>query len=340
MTPPEPTQAPPRTAIEGRASAAGARARKLALSGLFVATIAVLVVAAVHYSKPIATPARRADNPAAAATPPGAPLAQFQPEVESQNFQVAEASGRVEVQRNNSWELVKAGDVLTKDDVIRTGVGRALLKLTGETEIEIRDRVELRLDSISRAGASVDLRRGKVTAHVAQGGHSIAITAANTRTANVGDQRARFVVTADGRGGVAVATTEGAAAFEAGGRTVTVRAGTESYAEPGGPPVDPETIAEDVLLTVAWPVGERHEERLSIPGNAKPGSLIRVNGSSTPVDRTGHFVASISMRDGPNQIDVEAEDAVGRLKREHREIKKMTTREPELVPVTKELWDQ
>jgi hypothetical protein len=65
-----------------------------------------------------------------------------------------------------------------------------------------------------------------------------------------------------------------------------------------------------------------------------------VNGTDAPVDRAGHFVASIPMRDGPNQIDVEAEDAVGRLRRERREIKKLTTREPDLVPVTKELWDK
>jgi hypothetical protein len=299
-------------------------------------TIVALAIAALRYSRPVATRPRPLPIPIAVPPVATAPVP-FQPEVESQNYQVAEASGRVEVLRDTLWKLVNTGDVLTKDDLIRTGLGRALLKLAGGTEIEIRDRVELRLDSISRAGASVDLRRGRLTAST-QGGHSIAITAAHTRTTNESDKPARIIVTADGQGRVAVAATQGTARFEAAGQTVTVPAGKETRAEPGGPPLNPETIAEEVLLTVAWPAGERHEERLAVTGTAKPGSLVRVNGAAAAVDKTGHFGASVPLRDGPNPIDVEAEDAVGRLKHERREVRKLASSDPDLVPLAKELW--
>ena len=306
-------------------------------SALLAVAIVVLAIVALRYSRPLAT---RPRPPVPIVVPPlASPPAPFQPEVESQNYQVAEASGRVEVLRGALWKLVSTGDVLTKDDLIRTGVGRALMKLAGGTEIEIRDRVELRLDSISRAGASVDLRRGKLTAST-QGGHSIAIKAAHTQTTNESDKPARIIVTADGQGRVAVAATQGTARFEAAGRTVVVPAGKETRAEPGAPPLDPETIAEDVLLTVTWPTGERHEERLAVQGTAKPGSLVRVNGTGAAVDKAGHFTASIPLRDGPNSVDVEAEDAVGRLKHDRREVRKVATTDPDLVPMAKELWPQ
>jgi hypothetical protein len=255
-------------------------------------------------------------------------------------FQVAEASGRVEVLRDGVWTLIKPGDVLARDEVVKTGLGRLLLKGGGTTEIELRDRVEIRLDSISGESASVDLRHGKVVAHVGRTGDSVAITAAHTRTENLGALPARFIVTADERGRVAVATTEGVATFEAAGRAVTVRAGNETRAEPGRPPVNPERIAEDVLLSVAWPAGERHEEKLPVTGKVGPGSQVRVNGMAAALDQEGNFAASIAMRAGPNPVEVEVEDASGRSKRERREISRITTRPPELTPIPVQLWQR
>jgi len=307
------------------------------LTALGGVAVTVLVLVALRFSRPVGmTPGRGTVPPAPAGDGGVAPA--FQPQVESRIFQVAETSGRVEVMRNGVWTLVKPGDVLTQDDVVRTALGRALLKRGPATEIELRDRVEIRLDSISGDSASVDLRRGRVLAHVGRTGDNVAITAAHTRTANVDAQPARFIVTADERGRVAVATTEGAARFEAAGRAVTVPAGSETRAEPGAPPRDPEKIAEDVLLTVAWPAGERHEEKLPITGKVGPGSQVRVNGAPASLDGEGHFTASIAMHAGPNPIEVEVEDIAGRSKSERREIKKLATRPPDLTTVPVELW--
>ena len=322
-----PPPSPPRRAPRSR----------LVLAGLGGVAVAGLALAAARFSRPVGgkTPGH-ATAPAAAGS--GVPAPRFQPQVESRIFQVAETSGRVEVMRNGVWTLVNPGDVLTQDDVVRTTLGRALLKRGPATEIELRDRVEIRLDSISGDSASVDLRRGKLLAHVGRMGDNVAITAAHTRTANLDAQPARFVVTADEHGRVAVATTEGAARFEAAGRAVTVTAGHETRAEPGGPPRDPEKIAEDVLLTVAWPSGERHEEKLPITGQVGPGSLVRVNGAPASMDQDGHFAASIAMRTGPNPVEVQVEDVAGRAKSERREIKKIATRPPDLTTVPVELW--
>jgi len=307
------------------------------VTALGVAVLGALGLGALHFSRPVSMKALGQVGPSPVATT-GAVAPVFQPQVESRIFQVAETSGRVEVMRNGVWTLVKPGDVLTQDDVVRTTLGRALLKRGPATEIELRDRVEIRLDSISGDSASVDLRRGKVLAHVGRIGDNVAITAAHTRTANVDAQPARFIVTADEHGRVAVATTEGAVRFEAAGRAVTVRAGTETRAEPGAPPADPEKIAEDVLLTVAWPTGERHEDKLPITGRVGPGAVVRVNGVPASLDGAGHFTASIAMRAGPNPVEVEVEDAAGRSKSERRDIRKVATRPPDLTTVPVELW--
>jgi Glucodextranase, domain B len=259
------------------------------------------------------------------------------PEVDSRIFQVTEATGRVETRREGQWVLVVSGDVLTQDDLVRTGVGRAILR-RGATQIELRDRVEIRLDSISQAGASVDLRRGRVVAHIGRSGGNVAITAARTRTSNEGDAPARFIVTADDRGRVAVATTEGSASFESEGRSVRVMAGNTTRAEPGQPPTDPEKISEDIFLSVTWPAGDRREDKVPVTGRTDPNSAVRVNGTTTEVDRGGHFVASVPVRVGANPIEIEVEDISGRIKRESREVRKIPTRPPRLAPVPTELW--
>jgi hypothetical protein len=323
---PRPSPAPPR---RGRAGAAIAVA--------IAAAVIALGAVALRFSRPLGftkrAPVIGSSNAVPARVVP-------HPEVESRIFHVTEATGRVEAKRGGKWVLVVAGDVLTQDDLVRTGVGRAILKLGGTTEIEVRERVELRLDSISRAGASVDLRRGRVVATVGRAGSNVTITAARTRTANQGGLPARFVVTADERGRVAVATTQGEARFEAAGRAVTVVAGTSSRAEPGQTPGDPEKISEDVFLNVTWPTGDRREDRLLLSGRAAPGSAVKVNGNPTEVDTNGAFTASVPMRVGGNGIEVEAEDAAGRTKIDRRDIRKISTKAPELRPVKTELWNK
>lgn len=304
------------------------------------ATIAlggVLVVLVVSRD-PDPTPASRWRN-----LPSSSPVvdrARQRPEVDSHIFQVAEATGRVEVHRGDHWILVSRGDVLTQDDVVRTGNGRALLKLGLTTEVALRERVELRLDSISRAGASLDLRRGKVVARVDGATSSIVITAARTRTANDRAAPARFIVLADDHGQVTVAATEGAARFESAGQAVIVPAGKVSQASPGSPPDNPETIPEEIFLLVTWPTREsRDDDQVPIGGRVDARSAVSVNGIPAEPDRNGRFAVNVPVRNGTNPVTVEVEDISGRVRAEKREVRKIPTRPPDLEPVKTELWE-
>jgi hypothetical protein len=301
--------------------------------------LCLLVVLTVRFSRLLGGSAPGGGSAAVpgVAAPSKSQVRTVGPQVDSHIFQVTEATGRVETQRSGKWILVVSGDVLTQDDLVRTGIGRAILR-RGSTEIELRDRVEIRLDSISQAGASVDLRRGRVVAHVGRSGDNVAITSARTRTANEGDSPARFVVTTDDHGRVAVATTEGSARFESAGRSVVVQAGNTTRAESGRPPSDPEKISEEIFLSVVWPIGDRREDKVSLTGRTDPGGLVRVNGVAAEVDHAGHFVASVPVHVGANAVDVEVEDMAGRTKHESQEIRKIPTRPPLLTPVPTELW--
>jgi hypothetical protein len=303
-----------------------------------VAAVVVLGGAALWVSLKIGrAPERRL---ATVVRPPAAPRS-LGPEVESRIFQVAEASGRVEAFRDGHWIPISFGDVLTQEDQVRTGAGRAVLRFGSNIEVELRERVEVRLDSISRAGASLDLRRGRVVARVGQDGGKMTITAAKTRTENEGTTPSRFIVTADDRGRVAVAATEGSARFESAGRSVSVAAGTASHAEPDQAPADPEKISEDVFLSVVWPGGgDRTADKAPVSGRVDPGATVRINGAPADVDRGGRFGATVPLRDGNNAVEVEVEDAAGRVKRDKRDIRKVSLKPPDLQAEPTELWKQ
>jgi hypothetical protein len=286
-------------------------------AALFVATR----VSRLLFERPV-------HQPGVAGRPPGAE--------DGGVFQVMAAEGQVDAYRDGRWIAVQRGDLLTRDDVVRTvPASRAVLRLGG-TEIELREKVEIRLDRLSPAGASVDLRRGKVVARVSAPSDALAITARETRTSNEGP--AHFVVMADEHGVVSVAALAGAARFAAAGKTVTVPAGSETRSRPGLPPDDPEKIPEEVLLQVVWPAAEKHAETAVLSGRAGTSALVTVNGVPTPVAPDGRFSATVPLREGSNVVEVQTEDVAGRTRRESTTLVRRPVRPPRLAPEPVELW--
>ena len=252
-------------------------------------------------------------------------------------FQVARATGLVEAQRDGRWIPIKNGDTLTRADVVRTAAGAgAILKLSAGTEIELRERVEIGLDRLP-SGPTVDLRRGKVLARVS-GSDALAITSHQTRTANEGP--ARFVVLSDPQGRVSVATLSGAARFAAGGKEVSVAAGTQSSSLGGAAPTDPERIPEEIFLEVVWPAAEqRHTvDHTEIRGRATPSSAVRVNGTPAPVGADGQFTTGLPLHEGKNPVQVEVEDLTGRTRRASGTVVRRGLPQPALTPEPTELW--
>jgi hypothetical protein len=253
-------------------------------------------------------------------------------------FQVVSSEGQVDAFRDGRWIAIHQGDLLTRDDVVRTVPGaHAVLRLSAGGEIELRERVEIRLDRLSAAGSSVDLRRGKVVARVGAEHETLAITARETRTSTEGP--AHVVVQADEHGQVSVAALKGTARFAAAGKTVVLPAGTETRSEKAGaPPADPEQIPEEVLLQVVWPEGERHGDTAAIKGRVRPASLVTINGAEAPVGADGQFTATVPLREGSNRVAIQTEDLSGRRREAASTIVRRPTRPPKLAHVPGELW--
>ena len=279
-------------------------------------------------------PARRPAPPAAATE--GA--AAVDSPSDARIFQVVSADGQVDAYRDGRWISIHQGDLLTRDDLVRTVPGaHAVLRLSAGGEIELREKVEIRLDRLSAAGSSVDLRRGKVVARVEAANETLAITARETTTSTEGP--AHVVVQSDEHGQVSVATLKGKARFASAGKTVVVSEGTETRSvRAGAPPEDPEKIPEDVLLQVVWPEGERHGDTARIEGHVGTASLVTVNGAETAVGGDGRFTAVVPLREGPNRVAVEAEDLAGRRRAADATLVRRPTRPPRLAREPGDLW--
>ncbi|HEY2899107.1 MAG TPA: hypothetical protein VGL59_00925 [Polyangia bacterium] len=256
---------------------------------------------------------------------------------EANIFQVTAAVGQVDAYRDGRWVAVQKGDLLSLQDIVRTTPGAsAVLRLGAATEIDLREKVEIRLDKLTAAGAIVDLRRGKVVARVGASGDNLEITARQTRTVNEGP--AHFVVMAGENGRVSVASTGGRARFAAGGKTVTLTEGTQTRAEDNQAPDDPEKIPEEVLLTVIWPAGERHGEQAAVKGRASTTSLVTVNGDAVAVGPDGAFAATVPLKEGDNPIQIAAESLAGGIRTASKTLNRPSTRPPKLAPGRGPLW--
>jgi hypothetical protein len=254
-------------------------------------------------------------------------------------FQVVSADGQVDAYRDGRWIAIKQGDLLTRDDLVRTVPGaHAVLRLSAGGEIELREKVEIRLDRLSAAGSSVDLRHGKVVARVAAANDTLAITARETTTSTEGP--AHVVVQADEHGQVSVATLKGKARFASAGKTVELPEGTETRSpRAGAPPEDPEKIPEEVLLQVVWPEGDHRADTAQIAGRAAPASLVTINGAPAAVGADGRFAVALPLREGGNHVRIEAEDLAGRKREAAATLVRRSTRPPKLAPEPAELWN-
>jgi hypothetical protein len=337
------------------------RSRSLVGLALLAALTAAMLLGANRLSRTLferPPGAPREASPAALATrarPPNADAAD-----DASLFRVVGCDGAVEAFRDGRWTPIQRGELLTPQDVLRTAPGaRAVLRLGATSEIELREKVEIKLERLSGAGAIIDLRRGKVEARVARAGDNITISASETRISNEGP--ARYIVMADeSNGRVSVAAVEGAARFAAGGKEIVVPQGTESRSERGGVPADPEKIPEDVLLTVVWPETERHELRAkagagagggatinvggaggtTVSGRVHPSSTVMINGAATIVAADGRFTADLPLREGHNEVRVETEDLMGRKRSKETILVRSPPHPPELTPLPNKLWTQ
>jgi hypothetical protein len=306
-----------------------ARTRRAIATGALITAVAGTLVAASIVSRQFFEgPTRN--------TPPHHP--QVAPAVPTLTlFRVASIEGAVEALHNGQWYVVQAGDLLPLQDIIRTNKGGKALLRRGGTEVEVREDVDVRLDKLAQDTASLAmLRGGNVVTSVEAPNETVEITAGGTRSQNKGPSR--WVVQQGAAGvGVVVGTARGEVLFTAKGKQVSVKAGQESTARPDEEPSPPESIPEELLLSVMWPELEHSESQAQVQGKVRPSSRVKVNGVEAAVRADGRFVSSVPLGVGPNKVEVEAQDILGHKKAVGKTLHRSPP-SPTLEPTDEELW--
>lgn len=250
-------------------------------------------------------------------------------------FRVASLEGAVEALHNGQWYVVQAGDLLPQQDILRTNKGAKALLRRGGTEIEVREDMDVRLDDLARARPSVAMiRGGNLVASVEAPDETVEITAGGTRSQNKGP--ARWVVQ-QGPDGVVLGTVKGEVLFAAKGKQVSVKAGQESTARTDEEPSEPETIPEELLLSVMWPELEHSEAQVPVGGKVRPSTHVKVNGVDATVRPDGRFVSAVPLGVGPNKVEVEAQDILGHKKAVSKTVRRLPP-QPTLETTDEELW--
>lgn len=256
---------------------------------------------------------------------------------EEDRFRVAGVQGRVEFLQDQKLYVLQAGDLLSLQDVIRTGPGaRVLLRRKG-SELEVRENLEIQLQAIAdkQAEFSILAGTGDMTATVEDNDAVVKIRSDQTQATNLGPSR--WVVARGEKGEVAVAVSAGKVQFAGRGRTVTVKAGSESVAAANQAPSDPVQAPEDLLLDVVWPEATETQRTTKLVGKAGTTTKILVNGKRVPVGNDGRFSAELPLQVGRNAIEVEARDLQGRQKKFSQTITRTPTA-PALESAKEDLW--
>jgi hypothetical protein len=199
----------------------------------------------------------------------------------------------------------------------------------------VRQDVDVRLDQLASKTASFGVLRGSsVVTSVEDPSETVEITAGGTRSRNRGPSRWVVEQSPDG---VTVGTIKGEVVFEAKGKEVNVGAGQESTARPGEEPSPPETLPEDLLLSVMWPEIEHAQPQAHVAGKTRPSSRVKVNGVEASVHADGRFAAQVPLNVGQNKIEVEAQDILGKKKAVNKTIRRPPP-SPTLESTDEELW--
>lgn len=241
---------------------------------------------------------------------------------------IDQVSGQVEVRRTDGeWRAAAPGDLLKSSDSVRTQAGSsAQLKAGDAYEVRLEPGTEVSVNTLTRSISRLLLANGMASATVKREARHTFEVAAGGSDAAAKTSAGSFTVTNDGKGTVAVGTTEGEVEFAGGGKVVIVRAGQQSLVTPGNAPTAPATIPGSLLLKVKWPAeGTLNRRSFVLSGETEPGAMVEVQGKVVHPDSRGRFSEGVKLSEGKVGLRVEVRAVGGRANEAHKEVKVDTT---------------
>ncbi len=272
---------------------------------------------ALSAGQPAATaqPVLAAIPPAAAAAAP-ATAAEPEPEPEPGLLEarVSGVSGDAEVflPSEGRWRRVEIDQTLGPDAVLRTKRGRIDLGIGSGIDVSVGPASQFRLRELSSRLSKVRLEGGRVTASVdGKGGPELLVQVPGAE-AEARTNDGAFAMLRSESGQVTVASSRGRVRLSAGGQEVVVDKGQQSEVAPGRSPLTPGAIPGQVFIRLSQGQQRKLNQRSTlVEGQTTRGAVVSVNGIETPTD-DGRFSLRVPLREGKNELEIVARDALGR----------------------------
>jgi hypothetical protein len=241
------------------------------------------------------------------------------PGEDNAHAQIIAARGAVQTRSGSTgpWADAAAGTRLGTDDAVRAGRNaEATLRMGNGVEVKLSPRSEFSIRELTDEVSKIRLEEGHVTASVDENGKRVLRVAARGTDAEAESRAGQFGVVTDGRGQLAVATTQGSVKLSAGGKTVEVAAGETSQVAQGAP-TPPRPIPSSLFLKVGELGNTKtNQTHITVTGQADPGSVVKAGDSVARVDEKGRFKVQVALKDGANTVAVDVMDATGRSKQQ------------------------
>jgi hypothetical protein len=248
---------------------------------------------------------------------PHAPEPEPEPEPELLEARVSAVSGDAEVflPVQGRWRPVEVGRTLGPDAVLRTKRGRVDLGIGSGIDVSVGPASQFRLRELSSRLSKVRLEGGRVTASVdGKGGPELLVQVSGAE-AEARTNDGSFAMLRSENGQVTVASSRGSVRVSGAGQEVVVDRGQQSEVPPGGSPLTPGAIPGEVFIKLSQGQQRKLKQRSTlVEGETARGAIISVNGIETPTEG-GHFSVRVPLREGKNDLEIVARDALGRESR-------------------------
>lgn len=269
-------------------------------------------------------PAAAAAPVLAAVQPPSpepAPAAEPEPEPEPEpellEARVSSVVGDAEVflPGEGRWRRVEVNQTLGPDAVLRTKRGRVDLGIGAGIDVSVGPASQFRLRELSSRLSKVRLEGGRVTASVdGKSGPELLVQVPGAE-AEARTNDGAFAMLRSENGQVTVASSRGRVRVSAGGQEVVVDKGQQSEVAPGRSPLAPGAIPGEVFIKLSQGQQRKLNQRSTlVEGETARGAIVSINGVESPTE-DGRFSVRVPLREGKNDLEIVARDALGRESR-------------------------
>jgi hypothetical protein len=212
------------------------------------------------------------------------------------------------------WYPLAIGASLDIYDEVRTGTSsRARLQLGSHVTVELADSTGINVAQLSDTLSHIRLQDGRVVSEVrAASGFLFRVQVqGNNGQAEAGV--GRFGVLKRGNNPTAFVAEQGSVTVTGAGKTVTLAQGEQTVVADNQAPSVPTKLPTSLILKLGRPPASRLRDRsIQVTGVTSPGAVVSVGTNVVAANVSGKFQSSVALVDGPNQIRVHVEDALGR----------------------------